>query len=166
MDEAIARRADDVAARDVGGETLARFPFTEGRKRETAIVRLSTGVTVAVTKGAAETILAMSALTSGDRETWEERVARLAEDGHKVIASASQSVDEATASGKEPEHGYRIAGLLAFEDPVKDGVAQAIGLCRDAGIHPIMVTVTGDHPGTARARWPARSASAAPRRGC
>ena len=147
IDEAIARRA--AAALEAGGETLARFPFTEGRRRETAIVRLSNGVTVAVTKGAAETIFAMSVLTSCDRETWEARVVRLTEDGHKVIASASQSVDEVTATGEEPEHGYQIAGLLAFEDPVKEGVAQAIGLCRDAGIHPIMVT--GDHPGTARA---------------
>jgi P-type Ca2+ transporter type 2C len=146
IDEAIARRA--AAALEAGGETLARFPFTEGRRRETAIVRLSNGITVAVTKGAAETILAMSVLTSGDRETWEKRIVRLAEDGHKVIASASRSVDE-TATGEEPEHGYRIVGLLAFEDPVKDGVAQAIGFCRDAGIHPIMVT--GDHPETARA---------------
>lgn len=147
IDEAIARRA--AAVLEAGGETLARFPFTEGRRRETAIVRLSSGVTVAITKGAAETILAMSVLTRGDRETWEKRIMRLAEDGHKVIASASQSVDEVTATGEEPGHGYRIVGLLAFEDPVKDGVAQAIGLCRDAGIHPIMVT--GDHPGTARA---------------
>jgi Ca2+-transporting ATPase len=149
IDEAIARRAGATAALEAGGETLARFPFTEGRRRETAIVRLSNGVTLAVTKGAAETILAMSVLTSGDRETWAERLVRLTEDGHKVIASASQSVDEATATGEEPEHGYQIAGLLAFEDPVKEGVAQAIGLCRDAGIHAIMVT--GDHPGTARA---------------
>jgi P-type Ca2+ transporter type 2C len=148
IDEAIARRAA-AAALEVGGETLARFPFTEGRRRETAIVRLSNGVTVAVTKGAAETILTMSVLTSGDRETWEKRIVRLAEDGHKVIASASQSVDAVTATGEEPEHGYRIVGLLAFEDPVRDGVAQAIDFCRDAGIHPIMVT--GDHPGTARA---------------
>lgn len=38
---------------------------------------------------------------------------------------------------------------VAFEDPVKPGVADAVARCRGAGIHTIMVT--GDHPTTARA---------------
>ena len=42
-----------------------------------------------------------------------------------------------------------IAGLLAFEDPVRPGVAEALDTCRAARIHVIMVT--GDHPATARA---------------
>lgn len=149
MDEAILREAREAAVLAAGGETLARFPFTEGRKRETATVRRSDGGVVAVSKGAAEAIIAMSALPEGEREAWSEHVARLAGEGHKVVACAWRSLDEHAAAGKEPEHGYRIAGLLAFEDPVREGVVQAIGACRDAAIHAIMVT--GDHPVTARA---------------
>ena len=66
-----------------------------------------------------------------------------------MIACAWRPVDEGQGTGNEPEHGYRLAGLLAFEDPVRDGVAHAIGACRHAGIHVMMVT--GDHPLTARA---------------
>src|SRR5262249_30249786 len=44
---------------------------------------------------------------------------------------------------------YRLAGLLVFADPVRDGVVEAVAACRDAGIHTIMIT--GDHPATAAA---------------
>jgi Ca2+-transporting ATPase len=135
--------APDTAAR------LRTFPFTEIRKRETAIVREADGRIVAVTKGAVETVLGMAAVTDAERERWLARLTTLAGDGHKVIGCAWQGLDGAMETKDEPEHGYRMAGLLAFEDPVREGVASAIEACRKAGIRPIMVT--GDHPGTAHA---------------
>ena len=149
MDEAILQNAAAAGVVKADHETLARFPFTEGRKRETAIVRKVGDGLVVVTKGAAETVLAMSAPTDAEREKWHERIARLAEEGHKVVACAARPLDDGTGTGDEPEHGYRVAGLLAFEDPVREGVVEAIAACRDAGIHVILVT--GDHPLTARA---------------
>jgi Ca2+-transporting ATPase len=148
MDEAVLHEAA-ARTRPASHDALATFPFTEARRRETAIVRDSTGQLVAVTKGAAETVLAMTDVPAAEREGWHGRVARLAADGHKVIACAWRPLDEPTALGHEPEHGYRMAGLLAFEDPVREGVAAAIHACRQAGIHAIMVT--GDHPLTAGA---------------
>jgi Ca2+-transporting ATPase len=145
LDEALLREADAAGAGKGIREVLATFPFTESRKRETAIARDAGGNTIAVTKGAAETVLAMAEAEAAEREVWNDRVARLAEEGHKVIACAWRPVQQRT----EPEQGYRLAGLLAFEDPVRAGVAEAIGTCRRAGVHAIMVT--GDHPLTARA---------------
>ncbi len=149
LDDAILREADAAGVLEEGREALARFPFTEARKRETAIVQEIAGGLVAVSKGAAETVLAMSVSTDAEREAWHERIIRLAEDGHKVVACAVRPFDGRTGLGNEPAHGYRVAGLLAFEDPVREGVAQAVTACRDAGIHAIIVT--GDHPVTARA---------------
>jgi Ca2+-transporting ATPase len=131
-----------------GHETLAVFPFTEARRRETAIVRDPGGQVVAVTKGAAETILAMAEVSADERGRWLERVAGLAADGHKVVACAWRPL-EGPVPADEPAHDYRVAGLLAFEDPVREGVAPAVRACRGAGIHTIMVT--GDHPVTAAA---------------
>jgi Ca2+-transporting ATPase len=130
-------------------DRVAIFPFTEGRKRETAVVRDDDGALVAATKGAAETVLAMSAVTADETRTWNERMLALAAEGHKVIACAWRPLEAAAWAGGEPDRGYRLAGLLALEDPVREGVAEAIGRCRAAGIHVIMVT--GDHPATARA---------------
>ena len=127
----------------VAAERLATFPFTEDRKRETAIVRSVDGDTVAVVKGASEVVFAMT--DDALRGELDPRAAELAAEGHKVIACAWRRVEPPL--GVEPERGYRLAGFLAFEDPLRPGIADAIARCREAGLHPIMVT--GDHPATA-----------------
>ena len=128
---------------------LATFPFTENRKRETTVWRNDKGALVAATKGAPETILGMCTLEQSERSEWEAKVIELAQSGHKVIACAEREIHEVDLTGAEPERGFNFAGLLAFEDPVREGVVEAIQVCRDSGIHIIMVT--GDHPATARA---------------
>lgn len=146
LDVAIGREAATRAAARPAAERLATFPFTEARKREAAVVR-EDGHTLAVVKGAAEVVLALTDEPDAGRAALEASGAGLAAEGHKVIACAWQPL--AAWSGGEPERGYRFAGLLAFEDPVRKGVREAIALCGAAGIHTIMVT--GDHPDTARA---------------
>jgi Ca2+-transporting ATPase len=143
---------DEVARREIraaGVERLATFPFTESRKRETAIVRERPGPITVVTKGAAEVILGMCDATEAERSLALSRIATLAEEGHKVIACAWRPREPEADTGDEPATGFRLAGLLAFEDPVREGVVDAVHACRDAGIHVVMVT--GDHPLTARA---------------
>jgi Ca2+-transporting ATPase len=131
-----------------GVERIATFPFTESRKRETAIVREKQGTVLAVTKGAAEIVLDLCPLGEAERARVLAQVAALADEGHKVLACAWRRV-EPGERGPEPAEGFQLAGLLALEDPVREGVADAVRACRDAGIHAIMVT--GDHPLTARA---------------
>ena len=130
------------------GERVATFPFTEDRKRETVIERDERGQILACTKGAAEIVLSLVSLSAVDRQRWIDQVSALAESGHKVIACAWQPLDGAW-TGAEPASDFRLAGLLAFEDPVRDGVAAAVAACQAAGIH--IIIVTGDHPVTARA---------------
>jgi Ca2+-transporting ATPase len=77
------------------------------------------------------------------------KVGEFAGTAHKVIACAELCMATDRWLGGEPERGYGFAGLLAFEDPVRDGAADAVRLAREAGIHVIMVT--GDHPATAAA---------------
>ncbi|KAJ3410073.1 hypothetical protein HDV05_004118 [Chytridiales sp. JEL 0842] len=50
---------------------------------------------------------------------------------------------------KYPTSGFTFVGLISLMDPPKEGVAEAVGLCRRAGIRVMMVT--GDHPITAEA---------------
>jgi Ca2+-transporting ATPase len=131
------------------GAPVACYPFTEDRRRETSIWRQADGTLLVVAKGAPETILAMSTAGEADRRTWLARIATYTTTGHKVIACATQSVAAATWPGGEPDRGFRMAGLLAFEDPARPGVREAIQACREAGIRVLMIT--GDHPATAAA---------------
>ncbi len=133
----------DDAVLDAAGserEAVATWPFTETRRRETRVLREADGL-VAVTKGAPETVLARCV---GDHDALLAEAAGLAAAAHKVVAVATRSVE----SPLEPADGYTFAGLLAFEDPVRRGVADAVRACAGAGIR--VIVVTGDHPATAR----------------
>jgi len=144
LDVAIAQSAERVP-----GETLATFPFTEERRRETAVIQTIAGAALAAAKGAPETICAMARLTVEERARWLARAQALAATGHKVIACCEHTFAPDAWPGGEPDRDYTFLGVLAFEDPVREGVAAAVANAQGAGIRVIMVT--GDHPATARA---------------
>jgi len=156
---ALAARRDsndplDLALLDADGvqataERLATFPFTEDRRRETAVVRQADGSLLAVVKGAPETVLSGCGMDAAQDAAWREKAAAYGATGHKVIAAASRSLDASAWNGEEPGAGLAFAGLLAFEDELRPGVREAVAECRGAGIRVIMVT--GDHPATAAA---------------
>lgn len=129
------------------GERLATFPFTEDRRREAGAIREPGGTVLVAAKGAPETILGMCQLSADGRAAWLRKTDGLATGGHKVIAAACRRL--ADWSGGEPDQGYRFAGLLAFEDPLREGVRDAVAKAQAAGIRVIMVT--GDHMATASA---------------
>lgn len=148
MDEAILHSAEAGGGNSESFERITSFPFTEERKRETAIGRNSQSGLIAACKGAPEIVFRLCNITESERTHWEREAAVLAEEGHKVIAVASRACDP-TESSTEPDQGYEFAALLAFEDVIRDGVPEAVRVCREAGIHIVMVT--GDHMSTAQA---------------
>lgn len=129
-----------------GVEVVASFPFTEDRKRETSVL-WERGVLLAVVKGAPEVVFAQCEVRPDEAARWRHQTDDLAAEGHKVIACAWQLPDPETWHGSEPDRGFRFAGLLAFEDPVRRDVPSAVQDCLRAQIHVIMIT--GDHPATA-----------------
>lgn len=126
---------------------LAEFPFTEARRRETVIMRIPAGAPAVFTKGAPETVLALCDLTAREVAGWLTRVDEFARSGHKVIGCARRDMPDTAQVGVEPGGDFEFAGLLVFEDPVREGVREAIGECVAAGMRVVMVT--GDHPATA-----------------
>jgi Ca2+-transporting ATPase len=143
------RALHDAVDAPLAFERRTQFAFTEQRRRATAIVRMN-DASVALTKGAPETVLALcTALTPRDRGAWLEQVAAHAAAGRKVIAVARAVLPPGVGDAMEPAEGYTLLGVLAFEDPIRDGVREAVEACRDAGIRVIMLT--GDHAGTAEA---------------
>lgn len=134
-------------AAPVEGQVEAVFPFTEDRLREVAAVRLTSGQILFAMKGAPETVIDMSTMPDEQKAEWRGRTRDLAATGHKVIGVAARTQDAWT--GSEPGTGFDFAGLLAFSDPVRPGVPEAVASAQRAGIRVIMVT--GDHRQTARA---------------
>jgi len=145
LDAALLVNAPDIST-DTRIETI---PFTEDRKRETSIIRDAEGKLFAVTKGAPETIVSMCADDPVTVTNMLNAAENFATGGHKVIACAWRQLEGQEWLGGEPHSDYRIAGLLALEDPVREGVTDAVAECQQSGIKVLMVT--GDHPVTAAA---------------
>lgn len=91
----------------------------------------------------------MSRLTPDERSMWQEKTEEFATTDHKVIACCERTIPIDAWTGGEPDRDYVFFGLIAFEEPVRDGVVSAVAEAQAAGIRVIMVT--GDHPATARA---------------
>jgi len=82
------------------------------------------------------------------RDRWRARLDRLAGRGYRLLALARSDVGDAVDDGRLPER-LTLLGIVAFEDPLRDGVPAALEACHAAGIRVKMIT--GDHPDTARA---------------
>lgn len=147
LDAIVLKAAGDQAA---AGALLRSFPFTEARRRETAVVAINGGRLRIATKGAAETILDLCVMPAEERRAWEEQVRSLARHAKKVIGCAwLDGPERSPPPSDEPAAGFRFAGVLAFVDPLRGGVSEAVAEATRAGIKVIMVT--GDHADTAAA---------------
>ncbi|MDX1737298.1 MAG: cation-transporting P-type ATPase, partial [Alphaproteobacteria bacterium] len=109
----------------------------------------------AFVKGASEAILPFCDLE--DEATISSQVDQLCAEGFKVLTFASGKIplngDEISSRCERFEldtqrlRNLNFVGLVAFIDPVRQEVPNAILECKNAGIKVVMIT--GDHPATA-----------------
>ncbi|MBB1023588.1 MULTISPECIES: cation-translocating P-type ATPase [unclassified Dietzia] len=98
--------------------------------------------------GAAESVLPRC---SGSTVAAAQEVTAAGGEGLRVVAVA-RAVRPETGEGEPLPwecDGMELLGLLCLEDPPREGVADALGQCRRAGVAVAMLT--GDHPDTAAA---------------
>ncbi|MCE5255388.1 MAG: HAD-IC family P-type ATPase [Spirochaetaceae bacterium] len=93
-------------------------------------------------KGAPEIILAMCNIEQPDRERLLSLADNWAGDGLRLIGLASRP-----HSDIEVRNGYTWAGLVAMEDPIREGVQESVEIAHKAGIKVKMIT--GDYRKTA-----------------
>ncbi len=135
---------------------LAEMPFDSERKLMTTFHPWPEGQVVSFTKGAVEEILARcgQALTANGTEALHrEKVMatseRIASQGLRTLGIAMR-IWEALPNPVHPDQGETdlvLIGIVGMLDPPRPEAAEAVALCRTAGIHPVMIT--GDHPLTA-----------------
>ncbi len=142
------RRGIDVDALHAS-DLAADWPFDPADKYLTHVWLLSDGTTRVAAKGSIEGIL--QHCVQNDRAASAALVTHeaLADDGMRIVAIAAGRAEGITGSRQRDEHGLAFLGLVAFSDPIRDGVSTALEQCRTAGIRVIMIT--GDHPATAHA---------------
>lgn len=107
--------------------------------------RMPGGVQLASAKGAPEAIFDLCRLPDDERLRAKEIVTVWADQGLRVLGVASVQSSGESGDGL-PEGPFRFAGLVAFVDPLRVGVAETLKVAHDAGIKVVMIT--GDHPAT------------------
>ena len=127
---------------------LAELPFDSDRKLMTTVNDMD-GRKVVIVKGAFD--MMVPRCIAGDLESarkicdqMSENALRVLAVGYKVIDALPESPDSDTL-----ENGLTFLGLVGMIDPPRPEAAQAVKLCRRAGIRPVMIT--GDHVVTASA---------------
>jgi P-type Ca2+ transporter type 2C len=130
------------------------IPFTSETKRMTTLHKTSDGL-IAYTKGAPEIILencdriltesGVKALDDGARKEVVDIARDMAANALRVLAIASKPDAEIKTAQKD----MIFLGLAGMIDPPRPEARQAIVICEEAGIRPVMIT--GDHPVTAEA---------------
>jgi Ca2+-transporting ATPase len=132
-----------------GGELVADWPFDPTGKYLTHVWRDGAGACAVAAKGSIEGLLELTATPPRERAAALSAHQRFADQGMRIIAVAAGTTATAAADRTTHEDGLRLAGLIAFSDPLRPGVADALASCRAAGVRVIMIT--GDHPTTAHA---------------
>ena len=153
---AIKARLDPDALAQVH-EPLETIPFEPERRYAASYHRRDGGGLVCV-KGAPERLIAMcsheladdGSLVPLNRDAALERSDALMSRGFRVLGVADAETPAPLAEGAPaPEPADLVfLGLIAMDDPPREGVKESIASCHAAGIHVMMVT--GDHATTAR----------------
>jgi Ca2+-transporting ATPase len=136
---------------------VAEIPFDSDRKCMTTFHKWTDGF-VSFTKGAMDALIVQSdnILTSDglkplDLQELQAVNGKMAADGLRVLALAMRKWDAIPddLSPELVETGLIILGLAGMMDPPREEAREAVSMCKEAGIIPVMIT--GDHPVTARA---------------
>jgi Ca2+-transporting ATPase len=139
---------------------IGEFPFSSDRKRMTTIHTMEDGKRRAFMKGAPEVILErcssvlngdeVTALNDSERKKILSANEEMASDALRVLAIAYSDLPEADEYTEELiEKDLVFLGLIGMMDPPREEALEAVRVCREVSIKPIMIT--GDHKLTALA---------------
>ena len=127
---------------------LAELPFDSDRKLMTTVNRID-GELIAIVKGAFD--MMATRCVQGDLETAREKNDEMSRQALRVLAVGYRKLDQLPQelTSEELENGLTLLGLVGMIDPPRPEAKEAVALCRQAGIKPVMIT--GDHVVTASA---------------
>ena len=127
---------------------LAELPFDSDRKRMSVVVEHD-GRRLAIVKGAFDGIAPLC--TAGDTERARQVNDEMSRKALRVLAVAVREIDALpeVLAPETLEKDLTFLGLVGMIDPPREEARDAVAVCREAGIRPVMIT--GDHVVTASA---------------
>ena len=134
--------------REFEKKKIAEIPFNPINKFAAALYK-EDGQNFLYVCGAPEKILELSKLRKEERDSWEKKLEELAKKGLRIVATAYKNSTEGGPLSVNEINDLNFLGLITLRDPIRPEVKEAIKICREAGMRPIIVT--GDHKLTAKA---------------
>jgi P-type Ca2+ transporter type 2C len=150
MEKAIVQAHGDLRLQPAQVPTCVReYPFSHDFQAMVHVMEAGAdGIHWVASKGAPETIFKLCNLSPEATAQYVQAQLSMARQGLRVIAVAEAFHPQGEPLPEIPSaYTFQCLGLLAFEDPIRPEVPEAIAQCRQAGIKVIMIT--GDFPETA-----------------
>ncbi len=138
----------DKNALEAESPRLAELPFDSDRKLMTTVNKVN-GKNLVIVKGAFDVL--EKRCIAGNVDRARQVNDEMSRNALRVLTVAYKYIDNVPAEPtfEELENGLTLMGLVGMIDPPRKEAADAVKVCRRAGIKPVMIT--GDHIVTATA---------------
>lgn len=142
----LASRNINMNNKELNMKVAHKIAFDAKTKRMANIFKREEGYYVAA-KGSPETILPLCNLKDEEKDGILKVIDDMASKGLRVISLADLNTEKVQENMEDYNLNFR--GLIGLQDPPKEGVKEAVKLCKKAGIRVVMIT--GDYNKTAMA---------------
>ncbi|MDI9256810.1 cation-translocating P-type ATPase [Flavobacterium sedimenticola] len=147
MEKAIANEYEKGKPTEISFPLVKEYPLSRELFAMTRVYQSVNHSLTAYCKGAPEAVYQLCHLSEAEINAYTPIVLDLAESGFRVLAAAKGSSNNGLPE-QQSDFNFSFVGFVAFEDPIRPEVPQAIKECYEAGINVIMIT--GDYPATAK----------------
>jgi Ca2+-transporting ATPase len=129
-------------------QRLDSIPFSPKERFFISLHTWTDAANIVFVNGAPELLLSWSTLTESQQSEMKQTIEELTKQGKRLIGFARKEVatTKHTIEHVDAKVGLTWIGLLAFSDPVRLGVKEALDEAKKAGIKTIVIT--GDYPKT------------------
>lgn len=130
-------------------ERLDSIPFSSDNKFFASLNKFDEDGNIMMVNGAPEILIERSTLSEGERALLFDQIENLTTQGKRVLGFAKKNYkpDKTKLEMQDVESDLEWEGMIAFADPVRVDVKDALEKTKAAGIK--LVVITGDYPRTA-----------------
>lgn len=145
MDKAIKEVHSGLFGENYENILIKEFTFNKDDLSVTRILKKEK--CIAYVKGAPEKIIERCNLNNNEKQKQIDILNGLSKNGLRIIGIAKSNVDENNIYTQQEDFKLNFLGWMAFEDPIRKGIKEAVQLCKSAGIKVMLIT--GDYKETA-----------------
>ncbi len=124
------------------------IPFTSKERFFISLNELDSDNNIIFVNGAPELLLSWSTLNQSEKDTVTQEIEMLTNEGKRIIGFGRKIVDKTkkTLEVEDAKCDLEWVGIVAFSDPVRDGLIEPLRETYEAGIKTVVIT--GDYPKT------------------